>query len=74
MTTVLDGRLMKLRAARTLWGEGRDLTQVIAFLQKINDDAILSDLLPLLTQKYTFSIKIDQCPIQIRSITQQSWE
>ncbi|XP_013414853.1 KATNB1-like protein 1 [Lingula anatina] len=49
MLNVLNVRLLRLRAAQTIWHQ-QGASDVVSYLQKINNDSVTVDILPYLTK------------------------
>jgi hypothetical protein len=60
MEPVLSGRLLRIKAARTFWKQ--DIRELISYLHKIEDDSIVNDLLPYLTECiHSRTISLEVC-------------
>ena len=51
MMTVLSSRLLRLRAAASLWRQC-GVRPVVSYLLKINDDGVTADVLPVLVKRH----------------------
>ena len=58
MSSVLRGRLMKLKVAKTMAGKQSGCNQLVNYLHKCNDDSLTADILPFLKKQVCICFKI----------------